>query len=484
MDTTLKPTALLMSGRLAGIVVAFSIPLVLARVLDQAAFGTYKQLFLIYATLFGIGQLGMAESLFYFLPADPENGSRYTRNSLLVLLGAGVLCLAGLWAARNAVASWFGNRDLAAGLPWIGLYLGLMLASTLLEIVLIARARFATAALTYAASDVARTALSLLPLLVWRSLTAVLAGGALFAALRFVTTCGVLGRDPGPGRGAGLPLLRAQLAYAMPFEMYVLLEIAQSNLHQYAVSLSFDPATFAVYSVGCLQVPLVDLLAGTSCNVMMVRMGEDLRAGRGGDAVAAWHATVGKLALAFFPLVGVLLVNARDLIVVLFTERYLASVPVFMVWTASFLLMTLPVDGVLRVHADTRFLFLLGAVKLAIIGSTIAWFLARFHLMGGVLVSLIAVLAGKTLALCRVKRHLKIGWPGLLPWRSLAGSLVAALVAALPALLVKEALSLPPAASMLASGACYLLTYAVLSGGLAASAGLRRRLVSLLEGVR
>jgi len=480
MDSTLKPTAVLMSGRLAGVVVAFAIPVVLARVLDQSAFGTYKQLFLIFATLYGIGQLGMAESLFYFLPARPERSGRYALNSFVVLAGAGALCLATLWAGRNLIAGWFGNRDLATGLPWIGLYLGLMLASALLEIIQVARKRFTGAALTYAASDVGRTALCLLPVLLAPRLESVLIGGAAFAALRFGATWLVLNREFAADLRPDRSLLRQQIAYAMPFELAVLFEILQANLHQYAVSLHFDAATFAIYSVGCLQVPLVDLVAGTTCNVMMVKMGEDIQAGRRGDALAEWHGTVRKLALVFFPLVGVLLVNARDLIVFLFTARYAASVPIFMVWTASFLLLSLPVDGVMRVFADTRFLFLLGATKLLIIVACVHWFLAQFGLLGGVFVSMLAVLVGKTLALARVKRHLNAGVTGLLPWASLAAIFAAALAAGLPALLVKESLALPPLASMLLSGLIYLLAYAALVGGFRAS-GLRRRLVSIVE---
>ena len=478
MESTLKPTAVLMTGRLAGVVLAFSIPIVLARVLDQAAFGTYKQLFLIYATLYGIAQVGMAESLFYFLPADPARAGRYALNSLLVLAAAGVGCFAALWGVRERLAVWFGNPDLAPGLPWIGLYLGLMLASTLLEITQIARKRFVGAALTYAASDLARTALCLLPALLWRSLDAVLIGGAAFAALRLLTAGLVLRREFGPALRPDRSLLRTQLAYAMPFEMAVLLEILQQNLHQYAVSLRFDPATFAVYSVGCLQVPLVDLLAGTSCNVMMVRMGEDLQAGRRDDAREAWHDTVRKLGLVFFPLVGVLLVNARDLIVFLFTARYAASVPIFAVWTTSFLLMTLPVDGVLRTHADTRALFLIGATKLAIIAALVSWFLTRFGLLGGVLVSLLALVVGKTLALARVKRRLGAGLRDLLPWGTLAATLASALAAAVPALLVKEALPTPAVASMILSGLVYLAVYAALAAA-CRGAILRRRPVSM-----
>ncbi len=456
MDSTLRPAAVLMSGRLAGIAVAFCIPLVLARVLDQTAFGTYKQLFLVYATLYGIAQVGMAESLFYFLPAAPEKAGRYALNSLLVLSGAGAACLVLLWTARARVAAW---------------------------IVLTARRRFAAAATAYAVSDVARTALFLVPALLLKSLEGLLLGAAAFAALRLAAAFLVLKREFGAGLRTDRSLLRDQMVYAMPFELYVLVEILQGNLHQYAVSLHFSPAMFAVYSIGCLQVPLADLVAGSTCNVMMVKMAADLRDGRSGAALDAWHDTIRKLALVFFPLVGLLLVSGRDLIVLLFTERYLAAVPIFMVWTAAFLLMAFPVDGVMRVFADTRYLLLVGAIKLAIIAALVHWFLVRFGLLGGVLVSLLATVVGKTLAVARVRRHLDAGLWDLLPWSSLASTLGCAIAAGLPALLVKQGLALRPLPSMALSGLVYGLTYAILAGCLRGSR-LRRRRVSILEAQR
>ena len=60
----------LVGGRAVGFVAAFAIPVVLARVFTTSEFGTYKQLFLLFSTLFGIAQLGMAESLYYFLPRN------------------------------------------------------------------------------------------------------------------------------------------------------------------------------------------------------------------------------------------------------------------------------------------------------------------------------------------------------------------------------------------------------------------------------
>ena len=46
-----RPAALLVTGRVVGLVASFAIGIVLARFFAPAAFGTYKQFFLLYGTL-------------------------------------------------------------------------------------------------------------------------------------------------------------------------------------------------------------------------------------------------------------------------------------------------------------------------------------------------------------------------------------------------------------------------------------------------
>jgi len=71
-DSVFKPALLLMSGRTVAFAATFFIPLVLARIFDPAQFGTYKQLFLIWGSVYSVAQLGMASSLYYFLPRAPR----------------------------------------------------------------------------------------------------------------------------------------------------------------------------------------------------------------------------------------------------------------------------------------------------------------------------------------------------------------------------------------------------------------------------
>jgi hypothetical protein len=70
-DGTSRPALLLVAGRSAGFAASFAIPIVLARTFDPGAFGTYKQLFLVYTTLYGLAQIGAAESLYSSFRAAP-----------------------------------------------------------------------------------------------------------------------------------------------------------------------------------------------------------------------------------------------------------------------------------------------------------------------------------------------------------------------------------------------------------------------------
>ena len=84
-DAISKPAFLLVVGRTIGFAASFIIPVLLVRTFNQAEFGTYKQLFLIYGTLYGLAQFGMAESLYYFVPRKPQEAGPYIANTLITL---------------------------------------------------------------------------------------------------------------------------------------------------------------------------------------------------------------------------------------------------------------------------------------------------------------------------------------------------------------------------------------------------------------
>ncbi|HWF08959.1 MAG TPA: oligosaccharide flippase family protein [Bryobacteraceae bacterium] len=461
-ESVLGPALLLMCGRTLAFAATFFIPVILVRIFDPTQFGTYKQLFLVFTSVYLIAQVGMATSLYYFLPQAPQHAGRYAANSLLFLGSTGAVCLGSLTLLGPQIARWLSNPALAGYLGWIGLYTFLMMLSSALEIVMISRKRFTAASATYALSDLARAAAIILSVLIFHDIGWLLKGAVFVALARAVATVTWFHRE---FRGEFRPdytLLRQQLGYALPFAAAVVVEILQSSVPQYAVSGMFDPATFAIFAVGCLSIPLVDVTASPTCDVMMVTMQEKLASGWPSAVLEIWHDTTSKLALVFFPLALFAILSAREIIILLFTQKYIASVPIFAAWSALILLSTFQVDGVMRVFARTRFLLVFNIVRLIIMAGLIRWSILTFHLIGPVFVILLANFVFKAAGLIRMRKLLTIGFTEVLPWRSLASILAAAGVAGAVMMTAALRLHLPNAALLLAMGAVYTVVYLAL----------------------
>ncbi len=454
-----RATSVLASGRAPGLLIAFAIPIVLARTFDQTEFGTYKQLFLIYSTLFGLAQLGMAESLYYFVPRGDSQAGRYVANAMVLLASIGLTAVALLAAFREHLADWLTNPALSLHAVLLGWFLAGMLVSAVLEIVLISRKQHGHAALTYAASDIGRALCLTVPALLAWGLHGVMAGAVTFATVRVAVTLITIRRQFRSELRVDVGSLRRQLAYALPFAVAVGIEILHINWHQYAVASRFDAAAFAIYAVGCLQVPVVDLIVTSTVNVMMVEMAAD---GDRRSARSLWHDTIGRLAFMIFPLAVFLVLMAHEIIVVLFTSAYEASVPVFMLWSLTMLASVLVVDGVLRVFAQTRYLVVQNALHLLIVAGLAGVFMRFFGIQGAVLVTLFATLVVKSAAIVRISRLMGVRLADALPWTRLITAAACAVIAAMPALILVKGVTPHPVVALLMAAPLYGFTYAAL----------------------
>ena len=470
-DVLFKPMLQLAAGRALGFASTFLIPVVLVRVLDQAEFGTYKQRFRVYATLYGIAPLGMAECLYYFVPIDPARAGRFAANSVLALLTTGAVSLLLLTFGRHALADGMENPSFAAHTTLLGLFVALTMMSAVTEIAMITHNRHRLSAVSYTASDAVRALCLVVPALIWRDVRSVMIGAVVFAFARAILTIVYLRLEFARELRPDWALLRKQLAYALPFAAAVTLEISQGSLHQFVVASSFDTTTFALYSVGCLQIPLVDFVATGAGSVLMVKMGERSGAADDGARLELWYEAVRKLALLLLPLVALLLVAGRELIVFLFTDRFSASVPVFLIFSLTIAFAALPTDSALRAYGDTRVLFKMNVVRLFVVGASIVPLLSNFGLIGAAASVVLGTVAVKGVALMRLRQLLGVGVQRLLPWRDLATTVALSCGAGALAWGAKNLVHTTVFVSMTVAGLVFVITYLAGVRLLAASNG-------------
>ncbi|MBI4951897.1 MAG: oligosaccharide flippase family protein [Myxococcales bacterium] len=480
---TRRPVPWLVAGRLGGQVGTFLIPVVLARVLGTDDFGAYRQLFLVFGSLYLIAQLGFAESLYYFLPRAGQASGRYVGNALTILAGAGLCCALALTLGARPLAALLGNARIAAHLPAIGVFLFCMLCSSVLEIVLVSERRFRTAAGAYCVSDLARAVLLVAPAALVGSVSALLVGAVAFAVLRLLVTLVVVGRRYRGGFRLSRPLAATQFRYTFPFALAVVIDTVQAQAHLYVVSNQFDVATFAIYSVACFQIPLVDYVATAAGNVLMVRMGQSPT-----DrplALGLWRETTARLAYVLVPLLALIVALGPDLIVFLFGTRYAASGPLFVLASLPILCACLPSDSSLRAAGDTWFLLVQGLLRLVAAAVLLALLFGPLGLVGAVVSTIGAAAVAKVAAVARVAHHLAGPLGELLPWGRLLATLGASAGAGAAAfVLASAAANAPRLARLAASGTVFLVVYLALGARLGLGAPVRelyRRCGALLR---
>lgn len=365
--------------------VTFFIPLALARLLEVSEYGTFKQFFLLSHTLYLALGLGVPQSLYYFLPRHEGAARRsYLGQTLIWLAGAGAVVVVFLLSAAPVI-EWVGGPELVAMRVPMALFAGCLLGAGALEPGLTAQGRPGAAAIGYVASDTAKTAAFILPAILGFGLEGVLWGAALFAALRLVAAWIVLSRPTGAEPGGAFfqrSLFREQLRYALPYGGAMLLAMPQQQFHQYVVSVSSSPEVFAIYAVGCFNLPVVDLLYTPTTELLMYRIGELSRLGRPDrEAADAFREAVGKLAYVFLPMAAGLFAIAPAFLSLLYTSKFLGSAPIFRIALLVVVLACFPVDGVLRAQARTRALLLSNVAKL---GFSVPLILLLFHVFGPV----------------------------------------------------------------------------------------------------
>lgn len=149
--------------------------------------------------------------------------------------------------------------------------------------------------------------------------------------------------------------------FALPVSLAGLVGVFLSTGDQFVLSTLVTPAAFAIYSVGCLVIPPLNILEQSITRVMIPHLSQDFSAqdfSEGNHTRAAEHyrASVEQLAWLIIPAVAGLIIFSRPIIEMLFTARYSASV-IFCRWFAlSYLFLIFPHDALPRARGEGRWI--------------------------------------------------------------------------------------------------------------------------------
>ena len=453
----------LMFAKTLGFAFTFILPPLLVRRLSQTEYGLFKQIFLVVATSVAVLPLGFGMSAYYFLPReDARRCAQVVLNILLfsVLVG-GSGCLA-LVLFPGLLAQIFQDATLVEYGPLVGVVIFFWVVSSFLETAAVANQETRLSTAFIICAQLTKTLFMLAALFAFGTLRALVYASLLQG---FVQTAILLGylrsRFPGFWRGFEWGMLRTQLAYAMPLGFAGLLFTVQTDLHNYFVSHRFSAAEFAIYSVGCLELPLVSLLRESINSVMLPRVSLLQREGETREIIELVARVMRKLAFFFFAAYAFFMVAGRDLIAFLFTPAYLSSWPIFALNLTLLPFSIIVLDPLLRAYAEHRYFLLRVRVVMLFILVAGLWFgVARFGLLGAVGVVVLVSTLERLAMLLKFGRVLGINRRDAPLFKDVLKIAVAAVVAACVAALVRALLpGVKPFFALAATGLTFVAVY-------------------------
>jgi len=351
-----KRTAMLAAARIVAFALTIPLPLVLVRTLSQSEFGLYKQVFQILMTVLALVGLQVNMSVLYFLPRHPDKKPQIALNVLAFYAVIGSV-VAGVFAVfPRSVTIIFKGDGLVPHMPLLGLAILLWLLSTVLDVVAVADNDIRSASMFVVLVQLTKSGLLMGAAVLFGTVHAVViaavAQGAVHCLIMFLYLHKRFGRFWG---SFDSPLFKTQIANALPFGFGALAFGTQADLHNYFVSHYFDPDQFAIYAVGCFQLPLLGMLFESVVSVLMPEVARRHAKADYEGIIALWAAAVRKLALFFVPTYVFLFVVRYEFIATLFTKNYVAAAPIFAINLLGILLYILVPTSIMRSFEELKY---------------------------------------------------------------------------------------------------------------------------------
>jgi O-antigen/teichoic acid export membrane protein/transposase-like protein len=356
----IESAAWLAGANLLAFALSFLTPLIIVRVFDRDEFGTYKQLFQILTTFMTALYLQVPMSAYYFMPREPNKRLQVAMNIILFYLATGGLTALMFAAYPTWITYIFHNPALNEHIPLLGVALTLWLIATNVEIFPLALGDVRTASRFIVLAQISKSLIMISAALMFGSLRAVLWGSIIQGAIQCAFMLGYIHYRIGSlnvrlDQLFDWRLLRKQLSNSLPYGGGATAQSLQVDLHNYFVSHYFSAASFAVYSNGCFQVPLISLLQNSFRDALTPEVARLEASGDYRAIIQAWLNAMRRLSFVILPACAFLFVVRRELIVTLFTEAYADSAEVFAIYLIVLMTQMVLTSSIMRSMADFRY---------------------------------------------------------------------------------------------------------------------------------
>lgn len=305
----------------------------LSRTLSVETYGTYRQVWLIYNLLYPVFTAGITNSINYFLPQQTkEKQKTFLFQTYFLLLFLGLFFSLLLFLGAGKISFYFHNLDLGEYFRLFAPIPLLTLSTSFYQNYFICLGKPVLASSLSIATSFLRFGLISICILNGGSLKGVFMILVFYSGLEFLIISWFLFREMKGVKRLGQWSLNEQLKFAFPLSLSSAAGSLTRQVDKLIISSFYSASLYAVYTNGAVELPIIPILTGSVMAVLIPEFVRLLQQGEKKKLVSLWHNSIRQLSLILLPSMVFLYAFSRETISILFSAKYLASVPVFRVY--------------------------------------------------------------------------------------------------------------------------------------------------------
>jgi O-antigen/teichoic acid export membrane protein len=325
-------------GSLSSFALAIVSAAILSRYFNKTDYGTYRQILYVYSTLLLVFTAGLPTVFSYFLPRySLQQGKEIVWKITKVLFLLGALFSIFLFVFSGVIADLLKNPELRYGLKVFSPIPMLLLPTLGIEGIFSTYKKTFYIAVFNTLSRLLMLLFIVLPVIIFNGSYIYAIYGWLVVSFLSLIIAVLFKRIPFRGVKAEKSNLsyKQVFAYSLPLVTASLWGIAIRSSDQFFISRFFGTEIFAEFSNGFIDIPFVGMVTGATSTVLLPLFSKIVHNQQAKshieEILTLWRNALTKSALIIYPIVVFFTFNAKETVVILFSNTYLNSAIYFQI---------------------------------------------------------------------------------------------------------------------------------------------------------
>lgn len=439
-----KQTFWLAFGKIISLFATLIVPIFLTRFLNKDEYGFYNQFNTILYFLSSFFSFGMSSNLFYFYPSlQKDKIKSLVVHTLLFLLGFGLL--SGFFIFIPIFSNFFLATEELQKYRIIIYFLTIILSLTTVIHPLYVVRKDVSISVWFPTFQVAIKAIAIVVFFliipsIDSVINAILVSSVLVLLVIVFYIHRVFKKLP---RKASMDkeLMKEQFKYNLPIGLSIGLKTFSQRFDKIIGITFLSTTSYASYSVAFFGIPGIQQIYDSISQVTIINMVKCFGKGEIEKAHDLYKSMVIKTLSFSVPIILIVLINAKEIITFLFTDKYADATILFQMYLISFVFVMLGAGLILRASGNTKFI-IRAFLFASIISIPATYFLMKYYgAIGAMSGALLSIILPK---IYQIKKEIDITQSSLttfLPWKKISYIFLISVVSILPFIALNICLS-------------------------------------------